>query len=756
MKYIYISIALFWGMILHAQTVVQGKISINENGKIVPAVGVEIYWQGTTIGTTTNEAGHFSIIYKPENKTLITNYLGFKSERIQVLDSKKYLTLTLTEDANELEGVEITQKRKPTEKLYYKTANIVNINSGELLKAACCNLSDSFETNTAVDVSTSDALTGTKQIKMLGLSSPYLLMSQENIPFIRGASQVYGMTFVPGTWVEGIQIIKGTGSVINGYESIAGQINTELVKPMLDKPFYINAFASADGRLELNTHLNGQVSKNWHTGLYLHGNYRNERMDMNHDGFLDMPLGNQFNIMNRWQYANEETGWISNIILHFLTDERVTGQNNFYTHLYNSSYPIWGSNIKTHQFNAIAKLGYVWKDMPYQSIGFQGAYKFHDQNSFFGRNLYDIAQQSFYFNTIFGSIITNTKNKFTAGLTATLDTYDEYIQVNPFVNNYKRRDYGVGTYFEYAYDNTTNFSFTAGIRADYHNRIGAFVTPRLHVRYMPWQKGVLRASVGEGRRVANIFAENQKFFSSSRKINLASEGGKIYGLDPERAWNYGLSFLQGFELFSREGDISVDFYRTDFQNQVVVDWENPQQISFYNLNGQSFANSFQVEFNYELLKGFHLKTAYKYYDVQTSYISERKAQPLQAKHRFFANLAYDTPIKQGKQWRFDYTFNRIGTQRLPSTQSNPLAYRLSDFTQAYNVMNAQVTRSFSNNFEIYLGVENLTNYKQHHAILAGDAPFGTYFDTSMVYAPVFGRMIYAGLRFHLNFKNKSN
>ena len=749
-KYIIMAM-LFYGTIVSAQIFVKGKIYINENGNVQPAMGVEVYWEGTTIGTTTDAEGFFSIRYKDGFKRLIIKYLGFKQEAILINDSQKYITLTLTENTNQLEAIEVTRTRKSTEKSHLKTANVTNISGGELLKAACCNLSDSFETNTSIDVSVSDALTGTKQIKMLGLSSPYLLLTQGNIPSVRGASQMYGMTFIPGTWVEGIQIIKGSGSVINGYESIAGQINTELVKPISDKPFYLNLYASNEGRLELNTHLNRQISEHWHSGLYLHGNYRNERMDMNNDGFLDMPLGSQFNIMNSWQYDNHETGWESHITIHYLTDDRVMGEKKFEPKLYNSTYNVWGSNVKISQFDTSIKTGYIWKEKPFQSIGLQGNYKYYDQKSYFGRNKYDISQQSAYFNAIFSSIIGNTLNKFLAGITTTFDRYDELVEVYSFVKNYKRDDYGLGAFFEYAYDNTTNFSFTAGFRADMHNRLGFFVTPRLHVRYVPWEKAVLRFSVGQGRRVANIFAENQKFFSSSRQLNLLPQNGKIYGLNPEKAWNYGVSFLQGFKIAKREADLSIDFYRTDFQNQVVVDWENPRQISFYNLQGKSYANSLQLEFNYELFKDVQLKTAYKYYDVQTTYASGKKRQPLQAQHRFFVNLAYNTPIKNEKQWRFDYTFNWVGEQRLPSTVANPQHYKLSSITKPYSVMNAQITRVFSPRFEIYVGGENLTNYQQSNAIIAPESPFGNYFDASMVYAPVFGRMIYAGLRFDLNF-----
>lgn len=751
MKKHFTLIALLLSAVFYAQNFVQGKIFIEEEGKKTPALGVDVYWKGTNIGTISSENGNFKIIHKPEYKTLIISYLGFKTEQITIHNLQDFISVVLQQEANEIQGIEVISKRKPTEKLYSKTANVININSGELLKAACCNLSDSFETNTSVDVSFSDALTGVKQIKMLGLSSPYLLVSQENMPTLRGASQAYGMTFIPGTWVESIQIIKGSGSVINGYESIAGQINTELVKPMLDKPFYLNAFVSGDGRMELNTHINGQVSKKWYSGFYTHGNYQNRRMDMNHDGFLDMPLGSQLNLMNRWQYVNEESGWISNFIINYVKDDRILGEKNFST--IKNPY-LWGAKIETNQFNISAKSGYIWQDLPFQSIGFQASYKYHQQDSFFGNNIYNIGQHSGYFNAIFKSIFGNTLHKFSTGINSTFDKIDEFIQVNPFANAYYRTDYGIGAFFEYAFDNTENFSYTLGARYDFNNQLGFFLTPRLHFRYLPWEKGVFRVSAGQGRRIANIFAENQKFFSSSRKIQIYGQGGKIYGLSPEVAWNYGISLLQGFHLFERQGDVSVDFYRTDFHNQIVVDWENPTQISFYNLEGKSSANSLQIELNYEILPRFSLKTAYKNYLVQTTYKSGKKLQPLQPKERFFLNLAYDTKLKNEKQWRFDYTFNWIGKQRLPSTTTSPLAYQLPDFAPSYYLMNTQITRIFAKNFEVYLGAENLLDYQQKNAIISSENPFGTHFDSSLIYAPVFGRMIYAGLRFNFNFNNK--
>nr|WP_314896390.1 TonB-dependent receptor plug domain-containing protein [uncultured Flavobacterium sp.] len=646
-----------------------------------------------------------------------------------------------------LEEVKIVKKQKGIQKSFTVAGNTTLITSKELLKAACCNLAESFETNPSIDVSFSDALTGTKQIKMLGLTSPYLMITEENIPSVRGASQAYGLSFTPGTWVESIQITKGAGSVVNGYESISGQINTELLKPINDIPFFLNVYGSTDSRFELNTHFNKKISDKWCSSLFLHGNTRVAKNDMNNDGFLDNPLAKQINILNRYQYYDAEKGWVSFINFRYMNDKKQTGELDFDPDKDRGTTNYWGSEINTERLDVSTKVGYVFPEMPYQSIGFQNAFNSHNQHSYFGLNQYNIKQSSYYSNLIFNSIINNTMNKFAAGLNFTYDKYQEFVNVN----DYGRTDNSVGAFFEYTYDNEDDFSIILGGRIDNHNRLGTFITPRLHLRYNPWEKGVLRFSVGRGKRSANIFAENQQLFASSRTFDVLDNDGKIYGLNPEIAWNYGLSFAQKFLLFGKNADIGFDLYRTDFQNQVIVDvLQSPQQVLFYNLNGKSVANSLQLEFNYEILNHFNLRSAYKFYDVRTDYISGNYQKPLQAKHRFFGNLEYETHIgEKGKQWKFDYTFNWLGQQQLPNTASNPIKDRLPEFSPSYSLMNAQITRTFSSIFEMYVGGENIGNYTQEKAILGSDNPFGSTFDTSIAYAPVFGQMYYAGFRFKI-------
>ena len=645
-----------------------------------------------------------------------------------------------------LEEVKVKKKQKGITKSYTVTANTSLITSKELLKAACCNLAESFETNPSIDVNFSDALTGTKQIKMLGLTSPYLMITEENIPSVRGASQAYGLSFTPGTWIESVQITKGAGSVINGYESISGQINTELLKPLSDVPFFLNAYGSTDSRFELNTHFNKKLSDKWATSLFVHGNARVVKNDMNDDGFLDNPLGKQINVLNRYQYYDPESGLVSFINFRYMNDKKQTGEVDFDKDRDRGTTNHWGSEINTERFDVSTKIGYVFKDMPYQSIGFQNAFNSHKQDSYFGLNQYDIKQNSFYSNLIFNSIINNTMHKFTTGLNFSYDQYQEFVNVT----DYSRIDNSVGAFFEYTYDSTDNFSIIVGGRVDNHNRLGFFATPRLHVRYNPWKNGVIRFSAGRGKRSANIFAENQQLFASSRTFSILDNSGKIYGLNPEIAWNYGVSFSQKFKLFGKNADAGFDIYRTDFQNQAVVDlMQSPQEVLFYNLKGSSFANSIQVEFNYELIHNLNLRTAYKYYDIQTDYLRGAFQRPLQAKHRFLGNLEYETALNNDKQWKFDYTFNWSGKQQLPYTASNPAEDQFPDFSPSYAVMNAQVTRVFSPVFEVYIGGENIGNYKQQKAILGANDPFGPNFDASVAYAPIFGQMYYAGLRFKI-------
>jgi len=725
-----------------AQDILEGTLMTKEGDQNIPLEGASLYWLGTQIGTTTDDQGKFSLPYSNPNPKLVISFLGFKSDTLTVKNQKTLTHFLTHSDATSLEEVTISQRRKAIQKSYLEAQNIVNVNSAELLKAACCNLSESFETNPSIDVNFSDALTGTKQIKMLGLTSPYLLITEENIPTVRGASQAYGLTFTPGTWIESIQITKGVGSVVNGFESIAGQINTEIKKPFSDTPLFFNLFTSANGRNEINLQGNRKLNKKWSSGLFLHGNQRTQAMDQNKGSFLDVPLAKQINFLNRWQYTDFEKGWVGFGSIRFMNDNKQIGALGYEPKTDRNSESLWGSEIKTQRVDGSVKVGYVFPEIPYQSFGFQSAYSRHKQEAYYGIRKYDIDHESFYANLLFNSIIGNTKNKFKTGLNLAYDLFSEVVDQFDF----SRTDRSFGGFFEYSYDNLENFSLVGGLRLDFHNNLGTFLTPRLHMRYLPNPKTIVRASVGSGRKAANIFAENQTLFGTNRVIAIAQNGGAIYGLNPEKAWNYGLSIRQIFNLGSGSGDLTADYYITNFVDQVVVDWEQQHQISFYNLDGSSRANSFQLALDYTPFKALSFRFAYKNYDVKTNYNSGFLQRPLQAQNRFFGNLAWESERKSnGAQWRWDLTYHAVGKQRLVET----LRDVQGSFSPSYGLWNSQLTRAVYTNFEIYFGMENIGNYKQINPIIASENPFSADFDSAQVFAPIFGRMIYAGLRWNL-------
>ena len=728
----------------YSQELLTGKVSfLNKDNEVILVEGVSVYWKDSSIGVISDKTGNYSIPFSKDSNILVFKMLGFKQESITIEDMKTY-NHTLIEQSDQLDEVVVSKRKKSIQKSYFKTQNIVNVSSEELLKAACCNVSESFETNPSIDVNYSNAITGVKQVRMLGLESPYLLITEENIPMVRGASQVFGLSFIPGPWVESMQITKGTGSVVNGFESISGQINIELQKPMVDEPIFINVFRSNMGRNEMNFHLNRNINNKISTKFFLHADNNNSINDNNSDGFLDHPNYKGINFFNRWQYINLEKGIVSFLGLRYMKEDKNAGED--VANLKLKRMP-WLSEINTQRFDSNFKFGYVNPSIPYQSIGFQMAYSSHQQNSFFGNRNYNINQDSFYSSFLYNSILGNTMNKFKAGLNFSYDDFEELVDFDN--KKYNRVDKSIGGFFEYSYDNLDKLSLVAGLRYDIHNNIGSFFTPRFHLRFKPLDKSVFRFSIGSGRKSSNIFSENQGVFSSGRNIKILAKTarGKFYGLNPEKAWNYGISFRQGFALNNQEGDVTIDYYITDFQNQIIVDFEKQGELQFYNLEGKSFAKSFQIEIDYSINNNINLKSAFKNYDVKKQYNSGFKQNPLTPKNRFFINLDFSSNLNENNaQWRFDFTYNWIGKQRLPlhSGQSS-----LKGYSPSYVLMNTQLTRVFSEKFDIYFGAENLGSYTQNNPILGNENPFGTNFDSTLIYAPINGAMIYLGLRLKL-------
>ncbi|WP_294274510.1 TonB-dependent receptor [uncultured Chryseobacterium sp.] len=642
-----------------------------------------------------------------------------------------------------IEGVTVMGSKAATSLNKKEAGMVFNIDRKELLKAACCNLSESFETNATVDVSFSNAVTGTKQLKMLGLDQKYTSLTKELLPEIRGLASAYGLSFIPGRWIESIQLTKGGSTVTNGYESITGQINTELLKNAAKPETSLNLFADFNGRTEANITSVSKINDQWSQTFLLHGNGTFGNTDMNKDGFLDRPKGTQINAAYLLNYNDlEKSGFGSHFGINFIRDERTSGQTGFDKKIAQDKQSAYGVGIDISRFQVWNKTGYVFKGKPYQSLGWMNQYTYHQQDSFFGLKNYSGKQHTYYSNLIFESILGNTNHKYKAGASFMYDGYDETYLTDHFIRN----EIVPGAFAEFTLTGL-KYTLVAGARVDFHNLAGTQFTPRMNFKYDISPQTILRLSAGRGFRTANVFAESQQYFASNRMVQIMQNGGNIYGLKPEIAWNYGASLQQEFKLFGRKSSIVADFFRTDFKDQVLVDLDrSPQQLTFYNLEGKSFANSFQTQWDFIPFKNFEVRLAYKYYDVQADYLEGRREVPFMAKHRGFVNLAYSTNKNtKGGFWSFDTTLNWIGKQRLPETSSNPQEFSLPAYSEPYAVLNAQVSRNFNNKLRAYLGGENLTSYYQKNAIVDFRNPFGNYFDGGMVYAPIMKANFYVGL-----------
>jgi len=713
---------------LSAMDQLTGTVTFNKGKSMLP--GAILFWEKTSRGTSTDAMGNFKLSW-PDSfpATLIVRCTGYKSKGILFTGKTPAIIKINLASGDTLETVNIIERRPASEFSFISPILIENITQNGLRKAACCNLSESFETNPTVDAAVTDAISGARKIQLLGLDGIYSQILFENLPLIRGLSSSYGLSYVPGTWIKGILITKGTGSVVNGYESIAGQLNIDLLKPEENSDkFFANFYGNAKSRMEANFHFNKQLSKNVGTTLLTHASTLQLKNDVNKDGFLDMPIYTQYNVLNRWNWVSKgapqgEFGF------RCIYDDKQAGQTNFNKSRDFGGTNVYGVGIINKQLEFFNKTGFVFK-APARSLGTLFSARWHEENMFFGLKKYNGVEKSIYANTIWEDMISNTNHLYKAGLSFVYDEYDEEYNDSIF----KRTEIVPGIFTEYTGHLSSKFTMVAGVRFDFHNIAGNQFTPRLHVKYDLTPKTAIRASGGKGFRTANVFTENSSVFASSRQVHV------IGPLKAEIAWNYGGSIQQQFTFLKNDATLIVDFFRTDFMNQVVIDMEKLGQLYFYNLSGKSFANSFQADLVFEPIKRLAIRIAYKYYIVKTTYSEILKQKPLTPYHRAFINFGYALPYDK---WTFDFTTKWIGSTRLPERFGNVYGY-----SKPYFVLNANVSRKLRR-LDVYAGVENLLNFMQPNQIIAPDAPFGPEFDASQIYGPTEGIIIYAGLRFKI-------
>jgi outer membrane receptor for ferrienterochelin and colicins len=730
-KYIFLFLTIFGSLPVISQSTIKvtvfGRAVADTEGASLP--GATLQWLGTSTGTATDEEGRAqlpSFHHLPHQ--LVISYIGYKSDTVMVVEGQTMLVVTLmAEDI--LQAVEITG-RNP--KSFVSTLNPLKtemITQGEFRKAACCNLSESFQTNASVDVSYSDAVTGAKEIQMLGLDGVYVQMLSEGIPTLRGISGTFGLSHVPAPWMQSIAVSKGAPSVRNGYEGITGAISIDYKKPYESDKLYLDLFLNHMGRTEVNALSGGKINDKWSGLMFANTAIFRTKMDRNDDTFIDDPLFRQYNVMNRWHYEGKNSE--AQIGGRFMYEDREGGQlMGMHTDMViHEPYTI---DITSTHAEVFLKNGYFFEGKPDQSIGYQLNGSWHRQTGQYGLRSYEGKQGSFFGNVAFQTILRNTNHGLVSGITSQYDRFRETFEAQP----YHKEEWSTGAYTEYTYKHLEKVTIVAGLRGDYHNIAGFQVTPRLHMRFEPWKDGILRLSAGRGFRTANIFAENTALMASSRTLVIQEE------LRPEVAWNYGINLHQAFRLSDREAAVSADYFRTDFINQVITDVDGGDNtFTIYNLVGRSFSNSFQTELSLEVARNFDLRIAYKLDDVQYTVDGSLIDKPFIPRHTGLVALSYET---LDKQWQFDAHTSMHGKHRLPDSFEGSA----SRFSPVYAMLNAQVTWR-RNGWEVYAGAENITNYTQKDPIVGWEAPFGTNFDTAQAWGPIVGAMGYGGVRYTL-------
>jgi outer membrane receptor for ferrienterochelin and colicin len=710
----------------------------NIKGKFEPLANASVYWMGTPMGVVTDSLGVFEIKTNSSTQKLIISYTGYKADTITVVHANDLKVIMASK--GQLNEVTVFTRQLGSFIPYLNPIRTQVMTGTELLKAACCNLSESFETNPSVDVSYNDAVTGSKQIQLLGLSGNYTQLTVENLPGPRGLATPLGLNSIAGPWIESIQLTKGTGSVANGFESIAGQINVELKKPETAEKLLGNVYVNDLGKTDLNLNIATKLNSKWSSALLLHDNFLNNAVDMNKDGFKDVPTGNELSLVNRYKFDNSK-GLLAQFGIKVLNDHKLGGETAFNETVDKFTQKHYGLSINTQRYEFFGKMGYVFPQQKYKSIGFQVSASDFQQASYFGLTNYNAQQQSFYTNLIYQSIINSTIHKFRTGLSFQYDKYNE----NYKQSNFARKEIVPGTFFEYTYTPSDKWSMVAGIRADNNNIYGAFITPRLNIRYEPITGTVFRFSAGKGQRTANIFAENNSLMVSQRRISITSQNyNGAYSLNQEVSWNKGISLDQKLTMFGNPASIAVDYFRNDFKNQVIVDIETPWQVNIYNLNDKSYSNSVQSELNMTPIKKLDVRFAYRYFDVKQTYGMQLRERPFIAKHRAFFSIDYATK----NDWKLNYTVTYNGEKRIVNNFAYPTFAALPTSSPSYFLMNAQLSKSIGkqNPMDIYFGVENISDFFQQNTIVSANDPFSPNFDASLVWGPVTGRMFYMGWR----------
>lgn len=611
--------------------------------------------------------------------------------------------------------------------------NGFNLTRTELFRAACCNLGESFTTNPSVDVSYADAATGVRQIRLLGLSGSYVQMLTENVPAFRGASAPYSLGYVPGPWMQGIQVSKGSASVKNGYESITGQINVEYKKPQSEPQLELNLYANSKSRVEANADGNIHLSSRLSTALLTHYEDDFGHHDGNHDGFIDKARVRQVNVMNRWAWMGDN--YIFQAAVSGLQEKRRGGQT---AHAAHDGAGRYLTDVDTRRASAFMKNAFIFDKERGTNLALILSGDWHDSDATYGRRLYDVTQRTGYASLIFETNFTPA-HSLSAGLSLNHDDYRQAYRLThdlsaaPSPLHRRERESVPGAYAQYTFTPSDRWTLMLGLRADHSSLYGAFLTPRLHVKYAPNPRLSLRLSAGKGYRTVHAMGEYSYLLASNRTLVTES-------LKQEAAWNTGLSLNWKPVVHGHVLDLSAEYYYTHFTEQAVADFDaDPALITLHSLDGgRSFSHTFQLEATYTLVRNLTATAAYRYNLVRQTTGGRLREKMLTPRYKGLVTLSYKTPLEL---WQFDLTATLNGPGRLPLNQTGETALRFP----AYAQLNAQVTRHMKH-WSIYAGAENLTNYRQPNPVVHAADPWSSAFDATQVWGPVHGAVAYIGVR----------
>ncbi len=731
---------LLFGSSIYSQNI-SGYIFSEAEGNKEPLDVAVVKWINTKKGTITDETGKFTLaLSNISDKRLVVSYAGYKTDTVDASD-KLQVEVILTPNLS-TSTINVEDSKKSTHFGNY-TAKTEVITSQEFLKEASCDLAGCFGRNSSVEVAVTDIITDAKELKMLGLEGAYTQLLVDNMPLLSGLNVKYGISSIPATLIDQIMISKGSNSVIQGYESISGIMNVILKDYNNSDRLLVNGFVNSMFEKQFNLNFANSISKKWSNILTLHTAQKSMVMDDNNDSFLDNPLTTRYVLYNKWNLSDDEKKTDFNIAGRYWNEKRVGGQKNTESQSSVNGRRLYEQTININSFEGYSRLNKQFTETSGIKMFLNTSY--YDQGSYYGITKYDGKQTNFFAMGFYEfEVLPNSFLK--TGLSYKYLKIDELIAFDDtisktYAGNYIKKESIPGVFAE----NSVNFledkaSLMTGVRFDYHNEHKLIVTPRALLRYQPVKTLVFRASIGTGFRTVNLFSEYSNLLASSRNIIVAEK------LEPEKTLNYGADVLIYFGGNNYSGNFNVDFYRTEFSNKIIPDYDSdPTEVIFANLNGKAFSNVMQAELSVTLLRNVDLKLAYKFIDFNYDNNGVRYEQPFVAKNRVLATFSYNPT---SKSWSASAGLNWFGKQRLPSTASNPVQYQLPLESKPYTLINAQLNKNFKF-FEIYAGVENLLNFKQDNPIISADDPFGPYFDTSFIWGPTRGRELYAGFRFIL-------